>query len=55
MQALLVYMLVRLQEGETEWNDFDGVLLNTLWVSNTFLLAVLAGGVADRDRILGVR
>jgi hypothetical protein len=32
MQALLIYMLLRLQQGETRYNDFDGVLLSTMWV-----------------------
>jgi hypothetical protein len=32
MQALLVYMLLRLQEGETMHNNFDVVLLTTMWV-----------------------
>jgi hypothetical protein len=33
MQALLIYMLLRLHQGETRHNDFDGVLLSTMWVS----------------------
>jgi hypothetical protein len=53
MQALLVYMLVRLQEGETEWNDFDGVLLNTLWVSKPSYIGLM--WVANGNRMLGVR
>jgi hypothetical protein len=32
MQALLIYMLLRLHQGETRYNDFDGVLLSTMWV-----------------------
>jgi hypothetical protein len=34
MQALLVYMLLRLQEGETKDNNLDVLLLSTLFVSN---------------------
>lgn len=33
MQALTVYILVRLQEGETPDNNLDVLLLATLWVS----------------------
>lgn len=33
MQALTVYILVRLQEGETPDNNHDILLLSTLWVS----------------------
>lgn len=33
MQALTVYILVRLQEGETPDNNHDVLLLSTLWVS----------------------
>ncbi|KAH4091103.1 hypothetical protein HBH46_188330 [Parastagonospora nodorum] len=32
MQALLAYMLLRLDEGETEHNNFDTLLLTTAWV-----------------------
>jgi hypothetical protein len=32
MQALLIYMLLRLQQGETPYNDFDVLLLGTMWV-----------------------
>jgi hypothetical protein len=32
MQALLLYMLLRLDEGETEHNNFDTLLLTTAWV-----------------------
>lgn len=32
-QALVVYMLVRLAEGETEHNNSDALLLNTINVS----------------------
>jgi hypothetical protein len=31
MQALLIYMLLRLDEGETEHNNFDTLLLTTAW------------------------
>jgi hypothetical protein len=34
MQALLIYMLLRLQEGETVQNNFDALLLSTMWVRN---------------------
>ncbi len=33
MQALLVYVLLRLAEGETEWNDIDLPLVSTIRVS----------------------
>jgi hypothetical protein len=32
MQALLIYMLLRIQQGETLYNDFDVLLLGTMWV-----------------------
>lgn len=35
MQAILIYMLLRLQEGETIHNNLDVLLLSTLWVSST--------------------
>jgi hypothetical protein len=33
MQALSVYLLVRLQEGETEHNNYDSLMLTTVIVS----------------------
>jgi hypothetical protein len=33
MQALSVYLLVRLQEGETEHNNYDSLMLATVIVS----------------------
>ncbi|KAH7406726.1 hypothetical protein DE146DRAFT_753280 [Phaeosphaeria sp. MPI-PUGE-AT-0046c] len=42
MQALLLYMLLRLQDGEKEYNDFDVLLLSTMWVV----------GCAMNDRIV---
>jgi hypothetical protein len=39
MQALLIYMLLRLQEGETEQNNFDALLLSTMWVCDIDKLA----------------
>lgn len=32
MQALSIYLLVRLQEGETEYNNFDYLMLTTVIV-----------------------
>jgi hypothetical protein len=32
MQALSVYLLVRLQEGETEHNNYDSLILTTVIV-----------------------
>ncbi|CAO2658162.1 Nn.00g074220.m01.CDS01 [Neocucurbitaria sp. VM-36] len=32
MQALLIYILVRLHEGETLYNNFDVLLLSTVWM-----------------------
>jgi hypothetical protein len=36
MQALSIYILIRLDEGETEHNDLDFLLLATVAVSPTF-------------------
>jgi hypothetical protein len=36
MQALSVYILIRLDEGETEHSDLDFLLLATVAVSLTF-------------------
>jgi hypothetical protein len=33
MQALLIYMILRLQEGESMYNNFDVLLLSAMWVS----------------------
>jgi hypothetical protein len=33
MQALLLYIIIRLDEGETEYNDFDSLLMRTVIVS----------------------
>jgi hypothetical protein len=32
MQALLIYVLIRLGEGETVHNNIDVLLLSTVWV-----------------------
>lgn len=32
MQALSIYILIRLDEGETDHNDFDSLLLATVTV-----------------------
>jgi hypothetical protein len=32
MQALSIYILIRLDEGETEHNNLDGLLLSTMIV-----------------------
>jgi hypothetical protein len=37
MQALTVYILVRLQEGETPDNNHDVLLLSTLFVSSPLI------------------
>jgi hypothetical protein len=34
MQALLVYILLRLQEGQTSDNNFDVLLISSMWVSH---------------------
>lgn len=33
MQALLIYVLIRLDEGATEYNNFDSLLLKAVTVS----------------------
>jgi hypothetical protein len=37
MQALSIYILIRLDEGETQHNDFDSLLLTTITASPTRL------------------
>lgn len=37
MQALLIYMLIRLGEGEQPENNFDVALLSTMWVRNSII------------------
>ncbi|KAF1851288.1 uncharacterized protein K460DRAFT_273591 [Cucurbitaria berberidis CBS 394.84] len=37
MQALLIYMLVRVQEGETMYNNIDVLLLSTVWIVSSGL------------------
>jgi hypothetical protein len=32
MQALLIYMMLRLQDGENTHNNFDVLLLSAMWV-----------------------
>lgn len=34
MQALSVYILIRLREGETEHNNLDSLLIRTVWVGS---------------------
>lgn len=38
MQALLIYILIRLDEGETEYNNFDYVLIAAVAVCAIFLI-----------------
>ena len=33
MQSLFVYILLRLQEGQTPDNNFDTLLISSMWVS----------------------
>ena len=35
MQALSIYILIRLDEGETDYNNFDYLLLTTVTVGLT--------------------
>lgn len=35
MQALLIYVLIRLDEGATDYNNFDNLLLKAVTVSQT--------------------
>jgi hypothetical protein len=37
MQALSIYILIRLDEGETQHNDFDSLLLTTITASPILL------------------
>jgi hypothetical protein len=39
VQALAVYLIVRVSEGETEYNNFDSILQTTVLVSKYFVLA----------------
>jgi hypothetical protein len=44
LQALFIYILIRLSDGETAYNNYDHLLLATLAVSadlNTILIQVL--------------
>lgn len=38
MQSVTIYILFRLDEGETEHNDFDSLLLATVTVSLALIL-----------------
>jgi hypothetical protein len=40
MQALFVYILLRLQEGQTPDNNFDLLLISSMWVSHIPALPV---------------
>lgn len=48
MQALSIYILIRVDEGETEYNDFDALLIAAVTVSLTpalfFILYLTAEG-----------
>lgn len=46
MQALSIYILIRLDEGETEYNNHDTLLVNTVVVGPLFLFS---SSGADRD------
>jgi hypothetical protein len=39
MQALLIYMMLRVQEGENMYNNFDVLLLSAMWVRKCGFLA----------------
>ena len=43
MQALSIYILIRLNVGETEHNDFDGLLVTAVIVAATQFNSVLHG------------
>jgi len=40
VQALAVYFIVRVSEGETEYNNFDSLLQTTFLVSKYLFLAL---------------
>lgn len=42
MQAVTIYILFRLDEGETEQNDFDPLLLATVTVSLASILFLMS-------------
>jgi len=41
MQALTIYILIRLDEGETEHNNFDSLLLTTVIVGQVSFFVLL--------------
>jgi hypothetical protein len=41
MQALTIYILIRLDEGETEHNNFDSLLLTTVIVGQASFFVLL--------------
>ena len=45
MQALSIYILVRLDVGETEHNDFDGLLVTAVIVAATQFNSVYTDGL----------
>lgn len=47
MQALSIYILIRLDVGETEHNDFDGLLVSAVIVAATQFNSVYAGSASD--------
>lgn len=40
MQALLIYVLIRLDEGATDYNNFDTLLLKAVTVSRTLASSI---------------
>ena len=47
MQALSIYILIRLNVGETEHNDFDGLLVTAVIVAATQFNSVYTDGTSD--------
>jgi hypothetical protein len=41
VQALAVYLIVRVSEGETEYNNFDSLLQNTVAVKTSLFLCLV--------------
>lgn len=51
MYALSIYILLRMSEGETEYNNFDNLLLTTMTVSLLPSSALDETGSASRHRL----
>ena len=45
MQALLIYILIRLDEGETEYNNLDSLMIAAVSVRSPYLVQVSGNGL----------